>query len=167
MQKFVQKCQSGLGVTTRKGSKTRHENEVDLTHNENSEQVRLAHSPVPGPSKQTSKTSPHIPWVRDEQGTSNTEEKKHFAEKTVIFENENIEIYVKKEMFKRQKLFRLDDHLFVLKAKVKETKAPLITSVLDVLKKCFLFMANNLKTFYDPTHKNLVYMSIFQHPMTK
>ena len=85
-----------------------------------------------------------------------------FSEETKIFENENLKVFVVKEDHKRQKIFRLEDHLYVVRIKVLQGRAPLLKDVEDILKKAFEFMLKNLKTYYKPEDANLIYLTIYQ-----
>jgi hypothetical protein len=83
-----------------------------------------------------------------------------------VFENEQIEVYVKKSFHQRQKNFRLQDNLFHIKIKTKEfKKQPLLFDLLDVFEKVFEFILNHLKTFFNPNDINEVYLTLFQEPM--
>jgi hypothetical protein len=85
-----------------------------------------------------------------------------FSEETKIFENKSLKVYVVKEDHKRQKIFRIEDHLYVVRIKVLEGKAPLLKDIEEILKKAFQFMLKNLKTYYKPEDTNLIYLTIYQ-----
>jgi hypothetical protein len=83
-----------------------------------------------------------------------------------VFENNQIEVFVKKSFHQRQKRFRLDDSLFHVKIKVKENATqPLLFDLLDVLEKVFTFILQNIQTFFNPNDINEVYLTLFQSPM--
>jgi len=71
-----------------------------------------------------------------------------FSSRTKIFEDDNVELYVAKTGFKRQDRFTLDDHLFVVKAHLKNDQPPLLSVMLGALTRAFEFMLNHLKSFY-------------------
>ena len=82
---------------------------------------------------------------------------------TKIYENATLEANVVKEMYKRNKVFCLEDHLFVAKIKLKENKSPpLLSEVVDVIESIFKFMLDHLRNFYKAEDHNLVYMTIVQ-----
>ena len=82
---------------------------------------------------------------------------------TKIYENETLEANVIKEMYKKNKVFCLDDHLFVAKIKLKKNKPPpLLSEVVDVIESIFKFMLDHLRNFYKAEDRNLVYMTVFQ-----
>lgn len=174
MKKFVNKCkeindvQCGSGVTTRKGTITKHANEETTSDEIAAVAQEAPKSPIAGPSHLEAKVQ-NINWERieDETTSESSNISDNFSKKDIIFENNELIVYVTRQMFKRQKRFRLEDHLYVLRFQVKTSKPPLISSLLDLLKKSFLHMTNCLKAQYDAAHKNLIYLSIFQRPMTK
>ena len=91
---------------------------------------------------------------------------------TKIYENEDLEVYVVKTMFKRQKIFRVQDHNYCLKIKLKKQKKKkaqhyLLNSLLDVLNYAFTYIINNLKLFYDEEDTNLIYLTIYQNGMSR
>lgn len=65
----------------------------------------------------------------------------------------------------RQKKFLLDDHQFIVKVESLSNKAPLLSSILDVLEKSLEYMLDNLRMYYKPENKNLVYLTIHQSEM--
>lgn len=71
-----------------------------------------------------------------------------FAERTPLYENEHLTVFVVKDFLKRQKIFRLDDHLYTVKIKLKDGHPPLLSSLLDVLRKVFVFIVKSIKNFY-------------------
>ena len=88
---------------------------------------------------------------------------------TKIYEDNNLEVNVIKEMFRRQKVFSIEDHSFVMRIKLKNKTAPkpMLISLMDVLQTAFTFMINNLKTFLSQNQdeKNLIYLTIHQDGM--
>lgn len=65
----------------------------------------------------------------------------------------------------RQKKFLLDDHQFIVKVESLSNKAPLLSSILDILEKSLEFMLDNLRLYYKPEDKNLVYLTLHQSEM--
>ena len=64
-------------------------------------------------------------------------------------------------------IFRLEDHLFILTCKLKNSKKPpLLSSIRDILAKVLEHMLKDLKKFYNPQETNLVYLTIHQPGMT-
>jgi hypothetical protein len=83
-----------------------------------------------------------------------------------VFDNEEIEVFVKKSFHQRQKKFRLQDNLFHVKIKTKDSsKQPLLFDLLDVLYRVFSFILSHIQTFFDPNDINEVYVTLFQEPM--
>lgn len=71
-----------------------------------------------------------------------------FEQKTPIYENSNVEIYVVKEAFKKQKIFNIEDHLYTVKIKLKAGQPPLLSSLLEGLEKALEDMIKRMQLFY-------------------
>ena len=136
-----------------------------------------AKSPIPS----TSKNAPPSPnWsTEDEEISELTDYEKNDGSKlqlfdtvTKIYENQDLEVYVVKTMFKRQKIFRVQDHNYCLKIKLKKQSKEkaqhyLLNSLLDVLNYAFTYIINNLKLFYNAEDTNLIYLTIYQNGMSR
>ena len=81
-----------------------------------------------------------------------------FIDKHTVFKNKEIKLYVIKDYLKRQKIFRLDDHLYQLKAEIMKDKAPLISSILNVLHQALEFVIASLKKNYNPGKKLITFI---------
>ena len=139
-----------------------------------SEDAYRVQSPVAG----TSSSFQHKPF--SPQAAENDEvqmdyegedsEPELFDRATTVYEDDNLQVFVVKEMFKRQKIFRIEDHSYVMRIKLKNKKSeyPMLDSLMDVLYTAFTFMINNLKTFIPKTAEedNLIYLCIHQQGMT-
>ena len=121
----------------------------------------VSSSPTAGPSRQIDK----VARVQPPSSLEKSSGKDLFLEKTPIYENEHIRVFVVKDYLKRQKIFKLDDHLYSLKIEIKDGHPPLLTSLLDVLRKAFEFMIKSLKNFYPEDERNIMYMTIYQNSM--
>ena len=67
----------------------------------------------------------------------------------IVYENDDLRLIVEKGFHKRQKNFRLEDHLFYFKIKQKKaSKMPLIIDILDFLHSAFVHVLDSIKTFY-------------------
>ena len=121
-------------------------------------------SPLPGSSRDVQEDG-----LMDYDG-EDTAETGLFDTVTPVYEDGNLEVNVVKEMFRRQKVFRIEDHSYVMRIRLKnkQSEYPLLNSLFDVLYKAFTFMINNLKTFLPPIDEedNLVYLCINQDGMT-
>lgn len=73
---------------------------------------------------------------------------KLFEQKTPIYENNQIEIYVCKEAFKKQKVFNIEDHLYTIKIRLKSGEPPLLSSILKALEKSLEFMVKQMQLHY-------------------
>ena len=94
-----------------------------------------------------------------------TQDKFPFDDSTTIFEGDSLKICVQKVGFMRQKKFILEDHQFKVRVESLNDKPPLLFSILNVLEKSLEFMLNNLRHFYKPEDRNLVYLTIHQSEM--
>ena len=126
--------------------------------------VQRVESPLPGSSRDVQEDG-----LMDYDG-EDTAETGLFDTVTPVYEDGNLEVNVVKEMFRRQKVFRIEDHSYVMRIRLKnkQSEYPLLNSLFDVLYKAFTFMINNLKTFLPPIDEedNLVYLCINQDGMT-
>jgi len=109
---------------------------------------------------------------QDEQPTSSSQSEEFFQfpidshSAIKVFENNEIEVFVKKSFHQRQKQFRLQDNLFHIKIKSKDaSKQPLLFDLLDILDRVFSFILSHIQTFFDPNDINEVYVTLFQEPM--
>lgn len=133
------------------------------------EPVQRIQSPLPSTSRNNDENfedSQPLDYEReDDEGEIGP-----FNSVTPVYEDSNLVVNVVKEMFRRQKVFKIQDHSFVMRIRLKNkhSEYPLLKSIFDVLKTAFTFMINNLKTFLPPTveEDNLVYLCIYQDGMT-
>jgi len=89
-----------------------------------------------------------------------------YEEETKVFENENFAIYIQKQDHQRQKVFRIEDHLYVLRVKLKNTKKPpLLRDVRDILERAMESMVNELRHNYKAEEKNIIYLTMKQPGM--
>jgi hypothetical protein len=89
-----------------------------------------------------------------------------YEEETKVFENENFTVFIQKQDHQRQKVFRLDDHLFVLRIKLKNhKKPPLLSSIRDIIESTMTVMVDDLKNHYNPNESNLIYVTLKQPGM--
>lgn len=85
----------------------------------------------------------------------------------LVYESEDFQLFVKKESHKKQKLFRLQDHLFTLRIKPKEgVEMPFLSNILDFLHAGFIHILDEIKKFYNPEEHNIAYLTLFQQPMS-
>lgn len=112
--------------------------------------------PQPSTSHQVISASPEPPI--DQPSTSPTE---------IVYENNKLLLLVEKGTFQRQKRFRLQDHLFHIKVKLKDPNQPIpfLKDILEFLDKGLLHLMENIKKFYDPNDANIAFLTIFQRPM--
>lgn len=85
----------------------------------------------------------------------------------ITYENDTFKLIVEKGFHKRQKRFRLEDHMFYFKVVPKNSKSqlPKLSDILDFLHAGFLHLLDSIKTFYEPNDKNIAYLTLFQEPM--
>jgi len=85
----------------------------------------------------------------------------------IVYETDSLKLVVEKGAFKRQKNFRLQDHLFYFKIIPKKTneKLPLLSDLYDFLHAALLHTLESIKTFYKPEDHNVAYLTLHQEPM--
>ena len=121
--------------------------------------AQLASSPVAGPSGLQ-------PPVLHPAPVSPVPVPNFYEEETKVFENENFAIYIQKQDHQRQKVFRIEDHLYVLRVKLKNTKKPpLLRDVRDILERAMESMVNELRHNYKAEEKNIIYLTMKQPGM--
>ena len=85
-----------------------------------------------------------------------------FHKETCIAENDLFEVCIVKAYFKRQKLFSIEDHKYVLHFKKKTNNPILLKTMNNILEKAFMVILLNLKSYYATNTENCVYMTICQ-----
>ena len=123
-----------------------------------------ASSPIAGPSHQQIAPTPGPSGLQKIQPKPLTlDNSTWFEEETNVFENEDFALFIQKQDHQRQKVFRLDDHLFVMRIKLKNhKKPPLLSSIRDIIEQTMTVMVNDLKNYYNPEEQNLIYVTIKQ-----
>ena len=85
----------------------------------------------------------------------------------IVYENDSLKLVVEKSSFKRQKVFRLQDHLFKFKIvhKKPQDQLPLLSELFDFLHAALLHVLESVKTFYRKEDHNIAYLTLHQEPM--
>ena len=83
----------------------------------------------------------------------------------LIYENDNLKLYVQKASHLQEKKFRLQDHMYHLLIQPKKNQMPLLSDILTFLQMAFLYILNNIKQFYKPSDENIAFMTIYQSSM--
>ena len=85
----------------------------------------------------------------------------------IVYENQSMKMIVEKAGFKRQKVFRLQDHLFKFKIVQKKQgeSLPAIDNLFDFLHAALLHILESIKTFYNAEDHNVAYLTLHQDPM--
>ena len=87
----------------------------------------------------------------------------------LMFENDSLKLLVTRGAHRQQtkSKFRLTDHMFYLSIvpKTKTKKMPLLVEILNFLYVAFNFILNQLKKFYNPTDRNIAFITIAQNSM--
>jgi len=85
----------------------------------------------------------------------------------ISFENKDFSLVVQKGFHKRQKNFRLQDHMFYFKIVPKNSNEhlPLLTDIFDFLHAGFLHILDSIKQFYKKEEQNIAYLTLHQEPM--
>lgn len=99
-------------------------------------------------------------WVKLHQKTNSTEDEinTEFVDEDsepisdasqLIYETKDLKLIVEKGFHKRQKNFKLQDHLFYLKIEQKhKAEPPLLWDILDFLHAAFIHILDEIKSFY-------------------
>jgi hypothetical protein len=140
-----------------------YQNETNQRQNEDNEPPEIHHGPENEEIESESEIQNETPQNNDENYT-NFPSESHVAVK--VFENDQLEVFIKKTYHQRQKKFRLDDSMFHIKVKVKDnTTQPLLFNLLSIFEKVFIFILRNIQTFFNTDDINEVYLTLFQSPM--
>lgn len=126
--------------------------------------------PIPGPSTRAQNSSPVQTLnnnAEEEEAIEPIDDSNWFQEETKVFENENMLLFIQKQDHQRQKVFRLEDHLFVMRVKLKNNKPPLLSSIRDIIEQAMTTMVNDLKSHYNAEEQNLIYVTIKQPGLVK
>ena len=85
----------------------------------------------------------------------------------IVFENNTLKMVVEKGAFKKQKNFRLQDHLFKFKiiSKKPEESLPVLTDLFDFLHAALVHVMESIKSFYKAEDHNIAYLTLHQEPM--
>ena len=85
----------------------------------------------------------------------------------IVFENNTLKMIVEKGAFKKQKNFRLQDHLFKFKiiSKKPEESLPILTDLFEFLHAALVHIMESIKSFYKPEDHNIAYLTLHQEPM--
>ena len=89
-----------------------------------------------------------------------------YDEETKVFENENFAIYIQKQDHQRQIVFRIEDHLYVMRVKLKNhKKPPLLRDIVEILERAMESMVNEFRHNYKPEEDNIIYLTMKQPGM--
>jgi hypothetical protein len=150
MEAFYKKW---LEKNTRENRETRaqinRQNEENVLSHSSEEQNREDSRPSVSGSSET-----------NEQSVQNLENK-------TIFENNELQLFLEKGNHIRQTRFRLQDHLFYIKIKLKDSNKPppLLRDILEFLEQAFNFILNEIRRYYKPEDHNVAYLTLYQQPM--
>jgi len=85
----------------------------------------------------------------------------------LVFENDQLQLIIEKGAHLHQIKFRIEDHLFYMKIKLKNEHAPhpLLRDILDFLQSAFNYILINVRKFYKEEDHNIAYLTLYQEPM--
>ena len=116
--------------------------------------TRMTQTTSPQPSTSRARLSPTSNSVGSDFSTN------------LAYENENFELIIERANHLRQKKFNLEDHLFHMKIRLKNsTSAPLLRDILEFLDKGFDYILTNIRRFYNPQDHNVAFLTLYQAPM--
>lgn len=92
------------------------------------------------------------PEIEQESENDQSSQTVYDNQTDIIFENSDLKLIVEKGLHKRQKKFKLQDHLFYFRIlqKQKSKRMPLLIEILDFLHAAFTHVLESIKTFYHP-----------------
>ena len=85
----------------------------------------------------------------------------------IIFEEGNLQLIIEKGNHVKQKKFRLEDHLFYIKVKLKDPKSesPMLRDILNFLEIGFDYIISQIRQYYKNEDHNIAYLTLYQKPM--
>jgi hypothetical protein len=111
----------------------------------------------------------NIPEQSTSNVTQNSETNINSSDRSdkIVFENNYLQLFVEKGSHVRQTRFRLQDHLFFIKIKLKDSTSdpPLLRDILNFLEEAFDYILNEIRHFYKPDDHNVAYITLYQQPM--
>ena len=145
----------GAGVTTRRQARLNQDGQAQTA------------DPVPSTSK-AQVVEPEEPVEDTQVAESNSidsgQKGLHISE-TTLFENDKFSLVIQKQDHQKQKVFRTEDHLYVMRVKIKEGKPPLLRDVITILETAMSEMLTDLKQHFDAKETTLVYITMIQSGM--
>ena len=113
------------------------------------------------------KTRTYNEGAGEDSNEAPNEPSKIQAPTDIVFENDSLKMIVEKGAFKRQKNFRLQDHLFKFKiiAKKPQEHLPALNDLFDFLHAALIHVLESIKSFYKPEDHNIAYLTLHQEPM--
>lgn len=179
-QKILENFRNRVGHLIQNPNPTPHRNlaqieinPVPSTSRANRDLVEAQNNPIPSTSRANSDLSeaqinPVPSTSRANQDSNETFQNFpiNFSDSLKVYENDQIQVYIEKAIHQRHKQFRLQDFLYNVKIKVKDSsKKPLLKDLLDVLEKALCFILNTIRSNFKPEDHNVVYVDLFQSPM--
>ena len=115
-------------------------NSTDVPHPQTSNSTDV---PLP---QTTNSTDVQLPQKQQKSRTPSPT----MTQSDIAFEDESLKLIVEKGIHKRQKQFRIQDHLFYFKIQQKKnsSKMPLLIDILDFLHGAVVHVLDSIKTFY-------------------
>jgi len=84
----------------------------------------------------------------------------------IVFSNDNFKLIVEQKSHLRQKNFKVQDAMFLIKViPLKSLKNPLLVDILTFLKDGFEVILKQLTKFFQPAHHRIAYLTLYQTPM--
>lgn len=154
----LEALQSTSAASTATVPNTPHKNQPSTsTQNESPSEMDILPSTSTEPTEESIGAQTNIP----------KEKQTYDTQTDIVFENEKLVMLVQKGTFQRQKRFRLQDHLFHIKIKLKNENdsIPFLTDILDFIEQGLLHIMDNIKKFYNAEDANLAFLTLFQKPM--
>lgn len=148
-----------------KGNLTLTEN-IPLQDTLATEQPRTQNISLSQPSTSSTTVEPQ-PSTSSTVSAANNSNSDSDISSPITYQNDIFELILEKTNHIRQKKFNLDDHLFHMKIRLKNSNAlpPLLRDVLEFLNIAFNHILTNIRKFYNPQDHNVAYLTLYQAPM--
>ena len=140
---------------------------LEKNEKENIEVQHLIHSNLRTPTRSTTTTDVPSTSVGVIQKTDNLHPINFDTLPNIIFEDNNLQLIIEKGNHIKQRKFRLEDHLFYLKLKLKNPTldAPYLRDILNFLEVGFDYIITQIRQFYQSDDHNIAFLTLYQQPM--
>jgi len=84
----------------------------------------------------------------------------------ITYQNEKFQLIIEEKHHSRQKMFKIQDALFIVKViPLTDERSPLLIDLLTFLQSGFEQLLMRLKNFFQSSEHRIAYLTIYQQPM--